>query len=66
MMRVSSEMPSTVISPSTTSPVRWARAMNSTSESLAHVPTQSVWYIVWPVAGRTCATTAHRWSAAGT
>ena len=40
--------------------------MSSTSDSLAHEPTQSVWYIVWPVAGRTWATTAHRPSTVGT
>ena len=40
--------------------------MSSTSDSLAHVPTQSVWYIVCPVAGRTWATTAQRRSPPGT
>jgi hypothetical protein len=65
-MRVSSGTSSTSISPSTGAADSYAFTSSSVSVALAQVPTQSVWYMVWPVAGRTWAATRHRSSVVGT
>ena len=59
-IRVWSARSSTCTSPSAISPDSNALASIGRSDSFAHEPTQSVWYIVCPVAGRTWPTTSHR------
>ena len=63
--RVTSGRPSTVISPSTISPVPYAFWSGVSSDSLAVEPTQSERYSVWPVTGRTWPITSQRPSAGG-
>ncbi len=65
-MRAESGNSSTRTSPSVISPDVNADASTDCSLTLANEPTQSVWYTVWPVAGRTWPTISHRSSFVGT
>ena len=65
-MRAEFGRSSTSTSPSVISPDVNDDDSTDRSLTLANVPTQSVWYTVWPVAGRTWPTISQRSSFVGT